>query len=263
MESTRLTASNYPHRLLHANKALSNSRTALPVMAEARFGEETAKPQKPAEGKSSLFSKLFGGVRSILQGLFNLLRNILTFPFKLFGKNKAEKDTAAQTTAQTSATVSGTDQNTTNEEEKRAFEALEVKPGDKVFQTSKGSVYKFIGDGTKRYKAEGIAKAHGEEPGLREASTRTIFVNSDVSKKLLELFFTPEQADKGIFPNAQKNGYNVYSYEDAQNPKLIYSFDKFSTEPKVGLNTVELWYSDKGNYKQIHVGHEVSRIFKT
>jgi hypothetical protein len=153
------------------------------------------------------------------------------------------------------------------------IEALQVKPGDKIFRTQFGSLYKLSTDGTStRFK--GLFH-HGGDIGLREPHEKVIFVDQEVVSKLTCYFQTDIKEELGALylikdPSTQK--WQVISDKSTlpgaapDAPMQVeYVIPDFETAPKIGLSPLEITTRDLPQMevaKAHHPGHPITEMFE-
>ena len=114
-----------------------------------------------------------------------------------------------------------------------------------IFTTEKGSIYEQVKGSPSTIRV----KKHSKDAGLKEASTKTIFVSPEQSKKILDYI------NSGGDWKLEKGEFVVNFYENQKPTMRI----KENITPSKGKHPVEFWVNKKGK-RSIHVGNKIINI---
>lgn len=141
----------------------------------------------------------------------------------------------------------------------------EALPRAVRFKTESGSDYVVDGDKTTRTKA---ARLGHDDSGLKNQSSRTVYVSPEVASKLGDLFLTQgppsEKRTKitGFYTDPKTNEQQVIVESWRGNGYSQQSVQRFpfTTEPEVGKHPFEIWNNEDGSMRSVHPGSKIVSV---
>jgi len=124
------------------------------------------------------------------------------------------------------------------------------------FQTDKGSVYRFDGNRTVRYKTSHMFHDQNDV-GLKKISDLTVFIDVQTAKEI-GMWGSTNAAKKRIV--LHNNNIYLLSWNDHA---MFFGMDKiignnqYILEPKIGLCPLELWDRDTHNWEWVKPGLQI------